>query len=320
MAFVAAVNHSIKMVAQKTGLSPHVIRIWEKRYQAVTPQRTLSNRRLYTDEEIERLTLLKLAISVGHTIRNVASLPTPELRVLVESETRSDSSSARPAPGRNLPRSAERHIEDAMIAIARLDSAGLEKVLDQAMVEFGQQGILRQILVPLIENIGDLWREGELKVAHEHVATAVIRTFTGNLSRAHATPSTAPELIVTTPSGQLHELGAVLVAATASNQGWRVTYLGPCLPADEIAGAALQNHVRAVALSIVYPDDDPYLNHELATLGRLLSKDITVIAGGRAARAYEPALEDIGALIIDDLPDLNTCLDGLRQTSGKGTP
>jgi DNA-binding transcriptional MerR regulator/methylmalonyl-CoA mutase cobalamin-binding subunit len=312
---MVSVNHSIKMVAQLTGLTPHVIRVWEKRYQAVTPSRSPSNRRLYTEAEIQRLTLLRLATAAGHSIRNVASLPTDELQALVQTVSPTDSTSAASNPPRSLPRSAERHIEDALAAIAELDSDRLDDILSNAVVEFGQQGILKQILVPLIEDIGDLWREGDLKVAHEHIATAVIRTFVGNLSRAHAVPSTAPRLIVTTPPGQLHELGAILVAATASNQGWRVSYLGPCLPAEEIAGAVLQNQARAVALSIVYPDDDPHLGNELVTLGRLVPEGTRIIAGGRAARSYESALKEIGADLIDDLPALKSFLDDLRLTS-----
>ena len=73
----------------------------------------------------------------------------------------------------------------------------------------------------------------------------------------------APVLVVATPSGQLHELGALLVGAAAANLGWHVTYLGASLPAAEIAGAALQNRARAVALSLVYPEDDPTLEDEL---------------------------------------------------------
>jgi DNA-binding transcriptional MerR regulator len=76
-------HHSIKAVSRRTGLSPHVIRIWEKRYGAVEPRRTSTNRRLYSDAEIERLNSLRLATAAGHSIGNIATLPLRQLNSLV---------------------------------------------------------------------------------------------------------------------------------------------------------------------------------------------------------------------------------------------
>ena len=72
----------MKLVARRTGLSAHVIRVWERRYGAVTPVRTGTNRRLYTEEDIERLSLLRRLTEAGHNIGNVAALPLPRLREL----------------------------------------------------------------------------------------------------------------------------------------------------------------------------------------------------------------------------------------------
>lgn len=311
---MVAVNHSIKMVAKRTGLSPHVIRIWEKRYQAVTPSRTSTNRRLYSDREVERLNLLKLATHAGHSIRNVAALPDEDLRGLVDQDVGQDV--GRPAPEQRIASVAtpDSTIENAIAAIRQLDAEGLETLLNRAVTAYGQPRFLQRILVPLIDNIGQMWADGVLKVAHEHIASATLRTFLGNLSRAHAVPPTAPELIVTTPAGQLHELGAVLVTAFAGNLGWRVTYLGPCLPAEEIAGAVLQNRARAVALSIVYPEDDPRLGNQLTTLRKLLPAETPILVGGRSARAYGAYLTEIDAIVVDDLAGLKAGLDQIRRT------
>src|SRR5205814_6101 len=73
-------HHSIQSVARRTGLSAHVIRVWEKRYGAVKPSRTGTNRRLYSDEEIERLQLLRLATEAGHSIGNIAALDLEKLK------------------------------------------------------------------------------------------------------------------------------------------------------------------------------------------------------------------------------------------------
>ena len=80
---MSKVHHSINMAARKSGLTPHVIRVWERRYGAVTPSRTETNRRLYSEAEIERLSLLRQAVSAGYRISNIATLDASALRDLL---------------------------------------------------------------------------------------------------------------------------------------------------------------------------------------------------------------------------------------------
>jgi methanogenic corrinoid protein MtbC1 len=175
-------------------------------------------------------------------------------------------------------------------------------------------GVLQGVVAPLAQRIGDLWRDGTLTAAHEHFASAGIRVFLGYTSRPYGPMDGAPILAVATPAGQVHELGALLVGATASNLGWQVTYLGSSLPAAEIAGAVRQSRAKALALSLVYPEDDPTLKVELRHLGESLPASVVVIAGGRAAQAYGEVLESIGAVLVEDLGQLGAILDGLRKT------
>lgn len=81
-----APQHPIRVVALRTGLSPDLIRAWEKRYQAVVPQRTDTARRLYSDLDVDRLKLLKLATEGGRRIGDIAGLPFQELRELVSTD------------------------------------------------------------------------------------------------------------------------------------------------------------------------------------------------------------------------------------------
>ena len=79
-------KHSIQVVSRLSGLSPHVIRVWEKRYGAVTPVRTGTNRRLYSEEEIQRLRLLSRATAAGHRIGVIAHLGIRDLERLVATQ------------------------------------------------------------------------------------------------------------------------------------------------------------------------------------------------------------------------------------------
>jgi methanogenic corrinoid protein MtbC1 len=160
-----------------------------------------------------------------------------------------------------------------------------------------------------------MWRSGAITAAHEHFATAAIKVFLGSAARQFGVGDSAPAIVVATPAGQIHEMGAVIVGAAAANQGWRVTYLGVSLPAAELAGAVAQNRARALALSIVYPEDDPNLPAELLAIRRLLPDAVQIAAGGRAAQAYAETLDKIGAVRMGEMNDLYAFLDRLRSTA-----
>jgi DNA-binding transcriptional MerR regulator len=228
-------GHPIRVVARKTGLTAHVIRVWEKRYAAVSPERTQTNRRCYADTDVERLHLLRRATLTGHSIGQIARLPTERLRALVAADAMIPPMSPKTISSALAESTSQVLLEACFAAIAKLDSAGLEETLTRAAVIFSQPVLIEQVIVPLMHRIGDLWRDGKLRVAHEHLTSAVVRTVLGRLSRSFTPSPSAPSLVVTTPAGQLHELGALSVAATAASDGWHVTYLGPSLPAEEIA-------------------------------------------------------------------------------------
>ncbi len=311
---MAAAHHSIKIVSRRTGLSAHVIRIWEKRYGATEPERTATNRRLYSEEQIERLSLLRDLTQTGHSISNVARLPLAKLKALA---TKTNLPQAHSPPARSGKSEAPSYLDECVAAVKALDSPALEDALKRAATALGAQGLLQRVVAPLAQTIGELWRDGSITAAHEHFASAVIRIFLGHAAKPFAGAENAPVLVVATPTGQLHELGALLVGAAAANLGWHVMYLGASLPAAEIAGAVKQNRARAVALSLVYPEDDSRLEGELTRLRELLPAAVVVLAGGRAMPAYLDTLEKIGALQIKDLAHLCATLDDLRKPSKK---
>lgn len=318
-------QHPIKVVARRTGLSQHVIRVWEKRYGVVSPSRTATNRRLYSETEIERLHLLCQLTQAGHGICRIAKLPLERLRSLHSEIAKTGAPNAvAPIPVTSSPAdsspaaasdAAECYLAEAMVAIRTLNDGGMDDLLCRAAVELGHQGLLQKVITPLTNRIGAAWEDGTIKIAHEHFASSVLRTFLCNWAKPFALPDSAPVLVVATPAGQIHELGAVLVAAAAANKGWCVKYLGTNLPACEINGAAVQSKARAVALSVVYPDDDPHLVQELISLRKYLPADVAILVGGRAAESYGDAIASIGASLLADLPQLNRKLDELRSNA-----
>lgn len=304
--------HPIRVVAKKTGLSPGLIRIWERRHGAVKPIRTDTNRRLYNDEDIERLRLLGRATQAGESISQIATLSLEELKKLVGTGRQIPEIGNQSATVDLTVKSGAEYLEMSIEAVKSLDAERLESILLKASVGLTQRALFEQLLTPLMLGVGDMWRDGELKVVHEHLASAVVRTFLGNMSGAFPHHESAPRIVVTTPAGQLHEFGALMANITAAGSGWMTIYLGPNIPAADIARAVVHNNARAVALSIIYPADDPKVNNELEQLHSILGGKAQLIIGGRAADGYIHTIEKIGAYSVRNLADLQSQLDLLR--------
>ena len=307
--------YPMKVAVRRTGLSPHVIRVWERRYQAVVPRRSGSNRRLYTDEDIDRLQLLHRAIQSGHSIGRIANLAADDLHALVVADQAVVPGPVPPAAAVDGHFEPARSVDRCLAAVGRFDATALEDELGRAAVALSQIRLFQEVAEPLLRRVGDQWQEGALRVADEHLASAVVRSFVGGLSGSLAAPESGPGLVTTTPAGQLHELGALLVATTASSLGWRSSYLGPNLPVEGIAAAAQQSQARAVALSISYPADDPRVGPDLVRLRRYLGPDVALLVGGRAAPAYQSFFEASATVYLDRLPALPPHLESLRLTA-----
>ena len=304
-------RHPINVVARRSGLSTHLIRMWERRYGAVEPARTETGRRLYSEEDIQRLILLRRATEMGESISQVATLSDADLLELVGSDSPPAQPSAAPSTVNN--ENAGYHLRLCLEAVRNLDSVSLESRLLSASVALGQQVFFEQVLQPLLVNTGDMWSDGRLKVAHEHLGSAVIRSLLGSMVVASRLDSAGPILLATTPSGQMHEFGALMAAVSATSLGWRTSYLGPNLPAEDIASAALQRNAAAVAISIVYPADDPHLPLELGKLAKMIEGRARLIVGGQGSTAHAKLLSEIGAIHVNNLTELKSALEEIRR-------
>jgi methanogenic corrinoid protein MtbC1 len=283
--------------------------MWERRYSAVQPYRTDTGRRLYTDAEIERLVLLRRATLEGQSISRIAQLPADELRALIPADPTSQQHDS--AYDHNT--SVEYHLNLCLQAMENLYAVGLETCLLRASVSLDQQSFLEELLHPFLEQTGEMWSDGRLRVAHEHMASAVVRSLLGHMYASGTAERSDPMLVSATPLGQQHEFGALMALITASTCGWRTLYLGSSLPAEEIMAAAEQRNAGAIALSIVFPANDPRLPEEFRKIDRINNRRIPLLVGGRSAIAYEDLLVEIGAVRIRGLVDLRRELDRQRR-------
>lgn len=305
--------HPIKVVATRTGLSKDVIRVWEKRYQAVNPQRSDTGRRLYTDADIAHLLKLKQAISGGWRISDVAKLSKDELDTLVAAKSHA-TEMAESTPVHGEFDTGGSYLPRCLEAIEGLDARKLDSLLSSASVAMPIPRLLDELVAPLLVTIGERWHKGGLRVGHEHLATSVIRRFLDNLRETAGMHAQGPTILVTTPSGQNHEMGAMMAAVAAAVAGWKVIYMMPNMPSRDIVAAAQQADARAVALSMTYPADDPQIAVELRFLKGQLAEDVALFVGGQAAASYLPLLEQIGALYISSFNDIIEPLGKYRES------
>lgn len=287
-----APQHPMAVVTRRTGLGADVIRAWERRHRVVEPARSPGNHRLYTDDDIHRLLLIRQATEAGWQIGQVASLSDAEIEKLVEGTV---------TVGERQTGPFEPFLRRCLERIEELDEEGLRFELESASAALARIRLLEGLLAPLLEWIGSACASGRLRIAHEHLASAAVRSFLESLRGAYHVPETAPAVVVATPPFQHHELGAMLVAAMARSEGWRTIYLGPNLPSEEIAAAAAGPGVRIIALSIAFDASDPALDAELRRLGRLIPDGVRIVVGGRASAGYLGALDEMGASRISDL-------------------
>lgn len=296
--------YAIRYVSQRTGLTPHVIRAWEKRYQAVVPLRSAKNRRLYSEDDVQRLQLLKRVTDEGHNISHVAKLDSSELLELAQQEAPMTPWAPKNNGLHLQQKAAQDYRCECLSAVINLDPDRLNRSYDKAAVDLTRSALLKEVIVPLFEEIGNLWRNGALKIINEHMATSVTRTLLLNMLRATAVSESAPRIVVATVVGQWHDMGALTVALTAAEYGWQPLYFGPNLPVEEIAAAVKQSSARAVAISITHLlDQHPFIN-ELRKLRRYIGDDLILFVGGQAVSGHIQILEEINAKHISNVDQL----------------
>lgn len=305
---MASTSFSIRVAAQRSGLSEHLIRIWERRYAALRPGRSETGRRVFTQEDVERLRLLGQAVKEGHRIGEVATWTDEQLRAQLGVAPGVVS----PAGQRSSGVEAEL-IGELLQAVRAYQASPFDDLLDRSQVLFGGHGALEKVMIPFLRRLGDAWASGELTAAHEHFASERLRGRLLNYSAPFAEAADAPLLISATPSGQLHDLGAALVVAYARHLGWRTLFLGAGLPAAELAGAVHQTKARVLALSLIHPGDDSKLASFLMDLRRYLPLGCALMVGGRSAPAYEESIRASGARMIDTLSALRGLLEEERS-------
>jgi DNA-binding transcriptional MerR regulator/methylmalonyl-CoA mutase cobalamin-binding subunit len=269
------VRYPIRAVSRLTGISLDTLRAWERRYKVVTPERT-DRGRLYSDAEIQRLLLLRDAVGRGHAIGQVAVLSNDELRDL---GLRSAAVALRSHPP---PEPDQAPLAQLIGAIEVYDAAAANDEIGKLAALMPATDLVTQVALPLMRIVGERWHRGTMTIAHEHLASGILRNLFGSLLRLYKPLEPVVKIVLATPSGEHHEFGILAAAMLAAPLGLEPIYLGANLPAAEILAAAEKCHARVIVIGLI--DQSPYAQglRELTTLVSTAPPDMELWLGGRS--------------------------------------
>jgi MerR family transcriptional regulator, light-induced transcriptional regulator len=275
-----AVRYPIRAVSRLTGISLDTLRAWERRYKVVTPERA-ERGRLYSDAEIQRLILLRDAVSRGHAIGQVATLSDAELKDLLQPTADPAQTSA-----------ATDLLAPLIRAIEQYDAAGANEEIGKLAALLPALDLVTQVALPLMRVVGDRWHNGTLTIAHEHLASEVLRNLFGSLLRIYKPQEPVVKIVLATPSGEHHEFGILAAAMLAAPLGLEPVYLGANLPAEAILAAAAQSGAPVIVLGLL--DESPYAEglRELRILAQEAPENVEIWLGGRSLNDQPKALKD----------------------------
>lgn len=285
---------TIREAADRVGLTPDLLRAWEKRYGVVQPQRSPSGYRLYSEADIAQLEAMRELIDSGWRPREAAG------HVLMAAAGQGTAGSAAPraaaeAVGAATPGAV--HATPAseasgkfparfVAAAARLDAAALSDLLHDFAAAGRFEVAVESRLFPALRAVGDAWAAGEVSVAGEHVTSAAVLRWLGQRYDAASRDTARADVVVGLPPGARHELGALAFGVALRRLGVKTMYVGSDLPATDWVEAVTSNGARLAVVGVVM-EEDIAAAATVAKALRAASSVVQVAFGGPAAAALK---------------------------------
>jgi DNA-binding transcriptional MerR regulator len=259
-------------LSRRTGVSVELLRAGEKRYGLLKPSRTASGYRLYSETDERRVRQMQRGVAEG----------------LAAAEAARAALAAAPPAGGSDSGGAAAELRDAL---DRFDDAAANAALDSLFATFTFETVARDVLLPLLREIGDRWQRGELSVAQEHFASNVLRGRLLGLARGWD-HGVGPRAVLACAPGERHELALIVFGIALRAQGWRITYLGADTPVDTLDSGD--------ADAIVVAATEPQRFESAASQFEQLARSVDLAIAG--AGATESIAEKLGARLLPPDP------------------
>jgi MerR family transcriptional regulator, light-induced transcriptional regulator len=291
--------YSIKAVSQATGLTIETLRAWERRYRIVSPQRDDLGRRVYGPEDVLRLRRLREATERGHSIGRLAQLDETGLVELLHAPSAVAPAVAAPSA----------FVERILDGAERYSSAACEQALTLAISLLTPARLIDEVLEPLLREVGDRWHQGRFSIAQERMVSSSVRRHIGLMVETYDRSARREAIVFATLPGERHELGLLMTAMICASHGFKVHYLGPDLPAEEIGRYAREVGAAILAISVVMIESLPHLASQLGVIRLESGPDAPIWLGGQGLLGLDESVLPTGCLIIGDRAELEQRLD-----------
>ena len=218
-------------LSRRSGVSPELLRAWERRYGLLSPTRSKGGLRLYSSDDLERVQAMQRFLAEGMAAAEAATL-------VVGAAPRLDDPLLDPTSA----------IAELRTALDGFDEPAAQAILDRLFAIATVDLVLADVVVPFLHDLGDRWERGEASVAQEHFAASVVRGRMLGLARGWGL-GVGPIALVACLAGEQHDLGALAFALALRSRGWRISYFGADTPLGTIKHAAdvLEPHLVVVA-------------------------------------------------------------------------
>lgn len=214
---------SIKDLETFTGIKAHTIRMWEQRYGILEPQRTSTNIRYYTDNDLKRLLNISLLNALGHKISRIAEMSEDEILDLVKEESKNQTRE-------------QHYLNMLKISMLNYDEELFYSVTDSYIAEDGVEAMFVQLLIPFMNQIGILWLTSAICPAQEHFISNLIRQRLFSLADGMKNQEQRDEvpLVLYLPQGEIHDISLLMVHYMAKARGYKSIFLGQSVPFDDL--------------------------------------------------------------------------------------
>ena len=238
--------YTVKTVTLHTGVPAMTLRAWERRHEVLTPHRSDNRYRLYSERDVAILRWLKSRIDSGISI----SIAVSELRSMTNKDMWPEAVPSAPVrqAGFNATPPAQ-YASRLAQALMQHDETSASDLLREAHAIFDLMTIFMQILVPALVEIGDAWYNGRIRVTTEHFASAFLRGKLLSLLQAYPSRRNAPYILLGGAPTEQHELGPLMLSVLLRSLGYRVEFLGPDIPVDDLVDYASYEHPAMIVLS-----------------------------------------------------------------------
>jgi len=272
----------ISTVSTMTGVNPVTLRAWERRYGLIKPNRTESGHRLYSDEDVDRIKLILQLIDEGIAISRVKEA----LKIATDDQEKDLDGSSHWT----------QYQEDMLRGVNNFDEAVLEATYNEAMSLYPVDVVTKQLLLPLLEKLGQRWMHVSTGIAEEHFFSVFMRNKLGARFHHQNQKNRGPRLIAACLPGEQHEFGLLLFSLAAHARGYRIILLGADMPIEQLAEVVHRSNSDGVVLSGSVDINEGKLHTHLKNL--IEDTNVPVWVGGKTSDRLSDEIESSGAHVL----------------------